>query len=103
MAVSLAPDPIKEHLGTKGPFHSAAHFIAFALTAVIFCWRSADLISRVSRAIGACCAAFLLENLEALFYGNPMEWRDVWMGCLGVAFGLAVTVMAQGVRRPADS
>jgi hypothetical protein len=91
LAASLAPDSLKQQLGTKGPGHLAAHFLAFALTGIILCWNSLNLVSRLSRAIIGCGVALLLEILEALFYRNAVEWRDVAAGCLGVAFGFAVT------------
>lgn len=99
-AVSLMPDRFKFHLGTKGAFHRIDHFIVFAVTALIFCWTATSLQSRLLRAAGACFAAFVLEWMEAFFYHNRVEWRDVWIGCLGVAFGLLIANALQTPKAP---
>jgi uncharacterized membrane protein YjjB (DUF3815 family) len=99
--VSLVPDPIKYHLGTKGSFHYAAHFLVFVATGLIFCWKSASLRSRLAAALAGCCAALVLELLEAQVYGNPIEWSDVWIGCLGVSLGFAAATIAHGIKMPA--
>jgi uncharacterized protein YfiM (DUF2279 family) len=98
-ALSLAPDHWKDRVGVKGSFHGAAHLAVFATTAVIFCWTANSLRSRLLRAFGACLIALLMEWLEAFFYENSIEWRDVWTGCLGVALGFAITVVVQLTRK----
>jgi hypothetical protein len=100
--VSLASDDFKYHLGTKGPFHHTAHLLAFAITGLMFCWTANSLRSRLLRALAACFTALVLEWMEALFYNNVVEWHDVWIGCLGVALGLALSIIVQ-VTRPSAS
>ncbi len=103
VSLSLAPDDLKYHLGTKGPFHYAGHFIAFTLTGLLFCWTSSSFKLRLVHAVAACCVALCLEALESWFYGNRLEWIDVLVGCLGVALGFAIPAILQIVRTPAAS
>lgn len=100
-AVSLMPDRFKFRLGTKGAFHRVDHFVIFAITALIFCWTATGLQSRLWRAAGACFAAFVLEWMEAFFYHNHVEWRDVWIGCLGAALGFVIASIIQVTKRKA--
>lgn len=97
-AVSLAPDHVKYHLGTKGSFHSTAHFIALALTGLLFCWKATSLRMRLAGVLAGCCVALALEFLERWFYGNPLEWSDVWIGCLGVVFGFTIATVWHGTK-----
>ncbi|MBV9157529.1 MAG: hypothetical protein JO097_14795 [Acidobacteriaceae bacterium] len=100
-AVSLAPDRLKFRLGTKGAFHRADHVIIFALTGLVFCWSASSVRSRVLRAAGACLAAFVLEWMEAFFYENPVEWGDVWIGCLGAGLGFLLATILHAAHNPA--
>ena len=97
-AISLAPDDWKNRVGLKGSFHGVAHLAVFTATALIFCWTAASLRSRLLRAFGACLIALVMEWLEAFFYENTIEWRDVWLGCLGVALGFAIATFMQLTR-----
>ncbi len=95
LAVSLAPDNVKFHLGTKGSFHYAAHFIALAITGALFSWQAFRMKAKLACTLAACLVAVLLEAAEAFVYRNPVEWRDVAVGCFGAAFGLAVAIIIQ--------
>ena len=99
--VSLMPDDVKFHVGTKGLLHYPMHLVAFIVTGLIFCWNLLNFRSRLACAIVACSAALALEILEAWPRRNPIEWTDVWVDCLGVAIGLTMVVVLQGTKTPA--
>ncbi|SRR5579884_1781629 len=89
-ALSLAPEPVKYELGTKGGFHYAGHLIAFMVTALLFCWKPGSARRRLLCAFAACFLALALEGLEAIVYGNRFEWPDVWIDFLGIVLGFAI-------------
>ena len=101
VAVSLAPLNLKYEFGLKGSFHYAAHFAAFVLTGFIFCWKPVTFRSKLAWSLAACCTAFILEVLEAIFYHNGIEWLDVCTGCVAVAVALVSITILQGSHLPA--
>lgn len=90
VTVSLMPDSVKYELGTKGAFHYIEHLIVFAITGLLFCWKSSSLNWRLACAVGGCSVALALEALEMIVYGNHFEWPDAWINCLGVMLGFAI-------------
>ena len=103
LIISMLPLQYKRALHTMGPLYFGAHFIAFVITALLFCWKPQGFSRKCPWAAGACATALFLEVLEAVCYHNPVEWLDVWTGCLGVAAGLIVLVMLQRTPTSAPS
>ena len=75
--LSLAPLKLKAFLGTFGTLHYPAHFIAFALGALILLADSPSPRTRALRRLLILSFAALTELLEARLYHNPFEWADL--------------------------
>jgi hypothetical protein len=99
---SLAPESVKEWirlraglrfglaLGSGGRAHDLYHMLAFALPAYLAGRLNATLLHRLCwYALGA-ASGFALECFQRLFYGAPMEWRDVGSDALGVGVGALI-------------
>jgi len=92
-AVSLLPEEIKAKLHTHGPQHSTLHILAFTAMAY-FAFRSVRSLRAHVLLIEAGIALGLGSELaEHLFYGAPLEYRDIAADCIGVLFGSSLAAV----------
>ena len=97
-AVSLMPWRFKVLLGTAGMFHSWAHLLVFAITAMLVCRKNAALPSQVLRTVAALLFAVAIEYLQHVLYGNAFEWHDVIVDTAGILIGLAFALLFAWIR-----
>lgn len=96
--LSLAPFPVKYHLGAIGPMHTFGHIVGFLITTVLTCSGASDMWTRWCRAGSILVFAMLCEWLELAVYGNfHFEWHDVRIDWIGVALGLAISAITYRV------
>jgi len=95
LAISLAPLPIKRELHTTGRMHAAGHFVVFAITAFLLCWKAVGLQAKLPRLVAAVVFALVSEALEKLVYHPQFEWRDVILDTAGVLAGFIAATFAQ--------
>ncbi len=102
-ALSLAPLSIKMELHTTGRMHSLGHFVVFAITAFLLCWKAVGLQAKLPRLLAAVVFGLASEGLEKVAYHPRFEWRDVFVDTAGVLAGFLAAVIAQrsaGVNEP---
>ncbi len=75
--ISLAPLGVKVAFQTNGRWHNALHGIVFLATGLLAILPAQTRSSRALRALALLLFCTCLELLQALFYRNPFEWRDV--------------------------
>lgn len=84
LALCLAPLEVKSSLHTFGRLHDLGHIAVFAVTGVLFAWSAKLPPFRAVALVAAGLLALFTEWLEHRFYHNPIEWKDVYLDCIGV-------------------
>ena len=96
--LSFLPTHRKDELHTRGRLHSAGHLVFFLVAGVLV---SASARTARVRAVLLCLVAALaviVEFLQHVTSGAPMEWHDVVVDLLGLTVGSILLAVAGGMR-----
>jgi hypothetical protein len=91
---ALSPFEVKAHLHSMGRLHDLYHWCAFAVTTMLFAWRSRSVLAHLAWLAAAVAVAFGTEILEYYRFHNPFEWHDVYVDCTGIGTGIAILAAA---------
>lgn len=97
--LSFIPEGDKQALHSNGRFHSAGHFVVFALAGFVAGRTSRSLWMRLLLFAGLLLFGFGIEAAEHLNYDSAMEWTDVVVDGLGVAAGTLLASVSVGWNR----
>lgn len=89
VVLSLMPHSWKGHTALKGWFHVGAHVLAFALAVRIAArrWESWTQVALI--AAGLLIFGITLELLEAIKFGNRLEYLDMISDTFGILAGIS--------------
>jgi hypothetical protein len=91
--VSFLPGDQKHLLHTRGRFHSWGHLLAFGVVAYAVAGIARSTRSHALFFVGAMVFGFGIELAEHFIFGNPLEWKDVWVDALGVVTGTLLAMV----------
>lgn len=97
--LSFLPRSSKEHLDTRGSFHSPIHVLVFAVSALMVCRKAQKVTRRLIPCAAVVCYGLAIEALQSRFNRSPLEWNDVASDVFGVLLFLAAANWLTNGRR----